>query len=221
MKAEKVMEILNISRTTLTRYEKKGIIKLKTTTDWFDKGGRHIREYDEESVTAFKNSMADKKKPLGLKKYDDINFPKLAYKAMLVGASIPMLAEFFSVNEQTINSWRNKYPAFGKAISQGKEIADMRVAKSLYKRATGYELDSEEIKVLSDGMFGGSYIEKVPVTKHYPADVKAAIFWLTNRQPQAWSEKQKIEHSGQVTNYNVELTKEEAAQINKMLEENY
>lgn len=48
MKADKVMEILQISRSTLRRYQRKGIIKAtRKATNQFD--------YDEESVWLFKN----------------------------------------------------------------------------------------------------------------------------------------------------------------------
>ena len=48
MKADKVMEILQISRSTLRRYQRKGIIKTtRKATNQFD--------YDEESVWLFKN----------------------------------------------------------------------------------------------------------------------------------------------------------------------
>jgi len=33
----------------------------------------------------------------------------------------------------------------------------------------------------------------VPTVKHYPPDTTAAIFWLKNRQPAKWREKQEVE----------------------------
>lgn len=32
----------------------------------------------------------------------------------------------------------------------------------------------------------------VPTIKHYPPDTVAGIFWLKNRQPDKWREKQEI-----------------------------
>lgn len=56
----------------------------------------------------------------------------------------------------------------------------------------GFEHDSEEIKVVSDGQGQGSSIERVPVRKIYPPDTVAAIFWLKNRQPGKW--RDKVDH---------------------------
>jgi hypothetical protein len=37
-----------------------------------------------------------------------------------------------------------------------------------------------------------------PYIEHYAPDVTAQIFWLKNRRPDRWREKQEIEHSGSV-----------------------
>jgi hypothetical protein len=62
----------------------------------------------------------------------------------------------------------------------------------------GFEHDSEEIKVVSDGQGQGSSIERVPVRKIYPPDTVAAIFWLKNRQRDKWKDKTETELSGGV-----------------------
>ncbi len=72
------------------------------------------------------------------------------------------------------------------------------VGQRLYERALGFEHDSEEIKVVSMGK-EGSEIERVPIRKIYPPDTVAAIFWLKNRQPGKWRDKQEIQHSGEIT----------------------
>lgn len=36
------------------------------------------------------------------------------------------------------------------------------------------------------------------VTKHVPPDTRAAMFWLTNRQPESWKSESKVEHSGKI-----------------------
>lgn len=36
------------------------------------------------------------------------------------------------------------------------------------------------------------------VTKHVPPDTRAAMFWLTNRRPDAWKSESRIEHSGKI-----------------------
>lgn len=113
----------------------------------------------------------------------------LARKYCLLGATDKDLASFFDVTEDCINRWKVDHPDFFVSIKEGKEIADSNVADRLYQRAMGFEHDSEEIKVVSDGTGMGSSVERVAVRKVYPPDTAAAIFWLKNRQKAKWRDK--------------------------------
>lgn len=121
-----------------------------------------------------------------------------AEKLCLLGANDKQLADFFRTTEQTINAWKKAHPKFLEALKAGKEVADANVSKSLYRKAIGYEHDDVELKVVSIGNNGGSVVEQVPVKKIYPPDTTACIFWLKNRQPKLWREKQEVQ-STQVT----------------------
>src|SRR5690606_26574133 len=103
------------------------------------------------------------------------------------------LADFFEVDVSTINNWKIDFPQFFESIKKGKILADSNVAERLYQRALGFEHDSEEIKV-TDGQ-----VVRVPIRKIYPPDPTAAIFWLKNRRPKEWRDKQEIEQSGGLT----------------------
>lgn len=46
-------------------------------------------------------------------------------------------------------------------------------------------------------------------TKEVIPDVTAQIFWLKNRKPETWRDKQQVEHSGEIANTIVEMTPEE------------
>jgi hypothetical protein len=91
--------------------------------------------------------------------------------------------------------YKPEFPEFFESIKRGKIKADSMVADRLYQRALGFEHDSEEIKVVPVGNNQGSEIERVKVRKIYPPDPTAAIFWLKNRQPDKWRDKQEIQHS--------------------------
>lgn len=106
-----------------------------------------------------------------------------------LGAIDKDLAEFFDVSEQTINAWKQRYPAFLESLKEAKDIADNAVEMALYKRAIGYE--HEEDKIFNQN--GEPLI--VPTIKHYPPDTVAAIFWLKNRRPEQWRDKAEIEHT--------------------------
>jgi hypothetical protein len=127
-------------------------------------------------------------------------YPDQAYKLCLLGATDKELADFFEVNEDTINEWKKVHEEFSVSIKKGKIAADSNVADRLYQRAMGFEHDSEEIKVVSTGK-EGSIIERVPIRKIYPPDPTAAIFWLKNRQSAKWRDKQetRIDQNSTVT----------------------
>lgn len=119
-----------------------------------------------------------------------------ARKLCLLGAIDEEIADFFNVHVDTIYEWKKVHEEFSEAIKSGKELADANIAQRLYERASGFEHDSEEIKVVSDGQGAGSSVERVPVKKIYPPDTTAAIFWLKNRQPDKWRDKKEVKHDG-------------------------
>lgn len=110
-----------------------------------------------------------------------------AYKLCLLGATDKELADFFGTTEQSINAWKGKYSEFFESIKRGKDDADAKIAQSLYHRAKGYK--HEAVKILQHN---GEVIQ-VPYTEHYPPDTTACIFWLKNRQPKLWRDKQEHE----------------------------
>ena len=124
-------------------------------------------------------------------KYKD-EYAEQAYKLCLLSATDKDLADFFMVEESTINNWKNEHPIFLESIKRGKDAADANVANRLYQRAMGYE--HSEDKIFNNN--GQALI--VPTVKHYPPDSTAAIFWLKNRQRDKWRDKQEVEVSGEL-----------------------
>lgn len=121
-------------------------------------------------------------------------FAEQARKLCLLGATDKDLAGFFNVSEQTVNAWKGAHPEFLESLKDGKERADAMVAERLYRRALGYEHPA--VKIFADPKSGAEQI--VDYTEIYPPDTTAAIFWLKNRRPDLWRDKQDVEHSGQV-----------------------
>lgn len=117
-------------------------------------------------------------------------FVEQAYKLALLGATDDELADFFRVRVSTIHNWKKRHNEFLDALKRGKEVADANVSDRLFQRAMGFEHDSEEIKVVN------GVVERVPVRKIYPPDPTSAIFWLKNRQPEKWRDKQTTELTG-------------------------
>jgi hypothetical protein len=119
-------------------------------------------------------------------------YADLAYKYCLLGATDEELSLFFDVHIDTLYQWKKDIIEFSEAVTRGKAIADAEVANSFHKRATGFEVDSEEI-----AFYQGTPVRAKTKT-YYPPDAGAALNWLKNRQPKKWRDKQEIEHSGNI-----------------------
>lgn len=114
-------------------------------------------------------------------------------KLCAMGATDIEIADFFRVSVRTINRWKIDYPEFCHSLKVSKDVADDRVERSLFARANGYEHDEIDIRVVMNT------IVQTPIRKFYPPDTTAAIFWLKNRRPGSWRDKQDVEHSGNVS----------------------
>jgi hypothetical protein len=103
-----------------------------------------------------------------------------------LGATDAELADFFEVDVRTIYRWKIEQEDFCQALKAGKEASDERVVRSLYAKATGYTFDA--VKIFQ---YEGEPVV-VPYQEHVPPDTTAAIFWLKNRRPAEWRDRQEI-----------------------------
>lgn len=126
--------------------------------------------------------------------YSD-TYPKQAAKLCRLGATDQEIADFFEVDVRTIYRWKNTHEEFCQSLRTAKDEADARVERSLFQRAVGYEQD--EVKIFMPA----SHNEPVyaPYRAKIQPDTTAAIFWLKNRKPAEWRDKQEHELSGEVT----------------------
>jgi hypothetical protein len=128
----------------------------------------------------------------------------VAYDNALLGATDADLATVFGVAESTLYEWKNRYPEFAEAIKRGKRPADIRVAAAVHQRATGAEwVEEQAIKCKRVEYLNGKRVleeervEIVEVTRRAPPDTTAGIFWLKNRLPTFWRDRQTVEHEGE------------------------
>ena len=105
------------------------------------------------------------------------------------GLTDEQIARNCRISRQTLNEWRNTYPSISDALKKGKEVVDIEVENALLKRALGYEYTETMVEESETGF-------KTRKTKKFvPPDVTAQIFWLKNRRPEVWREKQVVEVS--------------------------
>lgn len=127
-------------------------------------------------------------------------FVAQAEKLCRLGATDIEVADFLEVDVRTLYRWKGEHEEFCQALKAGKDVSDERVERSLFSRATGYEHDEVDIRVV-----GGGIVE-TPIRKFYPPDTTAAIFWLKNRKPDQWRDKTESAITADVTFSKIQRT---------------
>ena len=105
-------------------------------------------------------------------------FNDQVFEMALLGLSDSQMANILGITEQTFNNWKTEHPMFFESLTQGKENADGKVAKAMYKRALGLTIIEEALT--KDGQI-------VQLKKELPPDTPAAKHWLANRQRRLWA----------------------------------
>ena len=122
-----------------------------------------------------------------------------ARRLAMLGLTDAEMAEFFSVSERTLNTWKKAHPDFLQSLKAGKIEADTHVAAGLYQSAIGGHIVTETRE--QEGPDGS--VTRTTETKQVPPNVTAQVFWLKNRQPARWRDKQEIQQdiatTGQAT----------------------
>lgn len=151
---------------------------------------RHLKPGAKTGSSRKADSISNKSASVGRPSDYKPEFADQAYKLALLGGTDRELADFFGVSEQTLNTWKKKHPKFLESLKRGKDVANANVASRLYERAMGYSHPAVKIMQSEGTSFEHTY------TEHYPPDTAAAIFFLKNRRPDLWRDKQQHEHSG-------------------------
>ena len=120
------------------------------------------------------------------------------------GLTDEQVAHNIGIRTSTLYEWKKRYPDISEALKKGKEVVDLQMENELMRRGLGYHYDEIEWAPVEkfDEETGETTYELVEVKrkrKHVPGDVTAQIFWLKNRKPEAWRDKQDIEHTGTMT----------------------
>lgn len=107
-----------------------------------------------------------------MNKYESCVKPAMdRVKAMLLeGHGDGVIAASLGISGSTLRRYRNEYPELAELFHRCRAETDDRVEAALLRRATGYEVDDGKVR-------------------HIPPDVRAAVFWLKNRRPEAWKER--------------------------------
>lgn len=100
------------------------------------------------------------------------------------------LSRELGVSASTLVRWMKEFPAINSAVREMRSYVDDGIESALAKRAKGYTAYETITKTEDDST---TVTEK---EIHIAPDVGAAKFWLTNRRPDQWADKQTVEVSG-------------------------
>jgi len=138
------------------------------------------------------------------------------------GLTNEQIAHNMGVNPDTLYKYINKYPEIAETLKKSKEVTDIVVENALYNNAIGYEYTEQKVVMRNrveyeDGkrVLAETYPEVVDVICYKQPETIAQIFWLKNRKPKTWRDKQEVEHSGNINNPFEGLSTEELRELIK------
>jgi transcriptional regulator with XRE-family HTH domain len=109
------------------------------------------------------------------------------------------IAANIGVTSKTLYEWISKKREIGDALKKGKAPVDIKVENQLLKSALGFKVTVKKaIKVKTKknkpgvGLIEEEHIEMVDEEQYIPPVPAAQFFWLKNRRPDKWREKQDI-----------------------------
>lgn len=146
-------------------------------------------------------------------KYDP-KYCDLALQLLPEGLTDEEFSECIGVSRATLFNWAKRYPEFKEAMRQGKRPANKLVEAAVLRNAIGYDYEEKEyglcevmVKDRKTGELKPSKRMRLirKIVKHHPGNPTDRKFYLINRDPERWKDKQDHDHSVSVT-----LTHEQA-----------
>ena len=114
------------------------------------------------------------------------------------GLTDEQIAHNIGISRSTLSEWKNKYPDIADTLKNNKQVADRMVENALFERALGGVHQLKKTFKVRESYYdeNGKKCErevlKTGIDEIYtPGDTLAQIFWLKNRKPEQWREKQQ------------------------------
>lgn len=107
------------------------------------------------------------------------------------GLNDEQIAHNMGIAVSTYYKWKKDFSEFSEALKKGKQVVDFEVENATFKNACGHMVQ-EITKERRFNKATGEY--EIVITKiqdrYIPPNPTAEIFWLKNRKPEVWREKQ-------------------------------
>lgn len=130
----------------------------------------------------------------------------------MMGADNQQIAVYFDVHVKTIQYWMKNYPQFAEARKRGGMACSMEAANSLFRTCMGFHEYEERVFRV------GTELITKRVKVYYPPNVRALMFWLSNKEREQWTtgSNSKVKYEGTVKH---EHTKVDDIPVEKLSEE--
>lgn len=115
------------------------------------------------------------------------------------GLTQEQISEKIGISRSTLNEWIKKYADIADTLKKGKEVADREIEESLFKKAKGFTMKIQKPFKLKKITYDKKTFKKIKEEEkveyaeeevYIPPDTVAMIFWLKNRKPEVWRDKQ-------------------------------
>ncbi len=114
------------------------------------------------------------------------------------GLTDEQIAGNMGITVRSLYNWKKKSIPIFQSLKVGKEVADIEVENALRKKALGFREKEQAVFTRKTVEYeNGKRIREIKepvvteIEKYYPPDTTAQIFWLKNRKPEAWRDKQE------------------------------
>jgi hypothetical protein len=94
------------------------------------------------------------------------------------------IAKKLGISEDSFYTYKKEHAEFSEALKNGKEVIDTIVENALLKAALGYDYEEDALDKIGE-------IHSLKKVAH--PNTTALIFWLKNRKPKEWRDKQEMD----------------------------
>lgn len=126
------------------------------------------------------------------------------------GSTFKEACQAVGCSEGQFYEWKSKKADFAEEVKEahktGRSKMIPELEKSLFKKAMGWEYKETRTEYAADAEGNPIIVKQTETTRVVPPDTAALIFALTNLAPDAWTNKQRQELTGDLrTNVMVEV----------------
>lgn len=118
------------------------------------------------------------------------------------GATEESIAGKLGVSYSTFRRYKSQYKELEEALKESKALADSAIENALFRKAGGYNAEVKKTFKCKEEYYderGRKCVREVlregTDEVHVALDTQAITFYLKNRQPEDWKDKQSIEGS--------------------------